>query len=230
MRYRIISAILLTVGMMGSACSDQPKVQTSPSRLPHQTPRSLESPTKTAPTITLKPNPTFTPTPNTQRQNTPTLILTEYVNSWQAHNNVQHGFTFEYPAIWKTVPFMSNCSLDGSSRNRLDLGAYISLQVYEASSQNLTSSIANIMQYADPEFTETTRSAGQVNGLSAITIDYNTYGFVGRLIYFQNNNSLYEAGWHAQPEQSSICDVPEIRLSEWEAFLHMLETFTFHQK
>ena len=185
---------------------------------------------KTAKVLT----PSVTPRPT--RTSTPTLSATQYL-AWSTFQSDEYGIAFEFPLYFDLPPYDCGPHISsGENGAVLEIGLgyriWISGTPFEQSQVNLSQYLEQRTQELEAG-TETRITAitwGYVGGERAVTVEFrfgslNRYGIQ---TFFVRDNLLYTATFTA----GGTCDFlpinPEnIRLSEFEAYWHMLSTWRF---
>ena len=159
--------------------------------------------------------------------------LASFIGQWKTYTDVEHGFSFEYPAVYESPDFAfcaarENETPPEGSQFGLSLGSRTNLILLDAAGQDLQA-LAEAYR-SDPAHQDYQFDAPierTVGGSPALVLPYRSAGTnrYAEVALFINEGTLYQVDTGAP----SACDVPGIDLQELEAYSHMLDTFLFSQ-
>jgi hypothetical protein len=172
--------------------------------------------------------PTQTPTANLSPTMTPTFDYVKYVDSWSTYTNENFGFSFDYPTIYDVSPY-SSCRVHVNTSEPwifyLDLGYRSELAIANNDLSSFSDYVDRWVQSIKnrEDWSLWSRYGRVINSYQAATIEYNFSIRYGTTTFFGKNHNIYIFNWTA----GSGCDIPEIRLYEYDAYNHAVETFKF---
>ncbi len=237
---------LMAIGMISVGCSySRPEIPltntpsfsatftTTPRAIPTHTntPRRSVSPipSNTAfPTTTVTPTQSKTPTAYPSPTMTTTFDYAKYVNAWSTYNNEKYAFSFEYPTIY-TLPPYSDCRVRVFTSKPwifyLNFGHRSELAIANNDLPSFSEYVDRWVQSREnpPDWSLWSRYGRVINSSQAATIEFSFSIRWGTTTFFGQKQNIYIFNWTA----GGGCDIPEIKLYEYDAYNHALETFKF---
>lgn len=157
--------------------------------------------------------------------------LAAYIGQWKTYADQEHGFSFEYPAVYESPDFAfcaarANEAPPEGSQFALSLGSRTNLTLREAADQDLQAVVKAFQD--DPAHQGYQYDAPierTVGGSPALVLPYRSGGTnrYAEAVFFISEGTLYQI----DTGTPSACDVAAIDLQELEAYGHMLDTFLF---
>lgn len=159
--------------------------------------------------------------------------IAKYTGQWKTYTDVEHGFAFEYPAVYES-PDYAFCAarvsetLPVGSSFALSLGSRTSLTLQDAAGQDLQSAVEAFRgdpAYQGYQFGEARQRT--VGGSPALVLPYrgSDADLYAEVVFFINEGILYRVDTGTSTE----CDVPAVNLQETDVYNRLLDTFLFAQ-
>lgn len=154
---------------------------------------------------------------------------------WQTFTSAAGGFSFEYPAAYATPPYSAcaartNPDLPAGASALILLGSRTGLTVAPAPASLDAALAAFRADLARTDFRFDAARERVVAGLPARTLSYHSGGTnrYGESTFFIKDGLLYRVDTVGDPPEGgpSACDLPDLNLTELDAYEHMLESFT----
>jgi hypothetical protein len=188
------------------------------------TPTSFSEPLTAIPTpLSINPTPVITLPEVLPLDVAPTdaQASTDSFSVWKTYQNEMYGFSFEYPAIYEEMPYKDSCGLKESS-DGIHVGLGSELLFLDSGGLELAEYTNNLLQGKD--WSVDSRESQLIDGLEAITVQYRFGGTnrFGTFTLVKDGERIF--AFSLSP--SNLCGIPDSpRLSELNAYAHMLETF-----
>lgn len=228
----VLAVLALTVlaacSSLAGAQAVQPTATLDPAVTPTDCGCSAEGPNQPKPTSALGGGPagpaapgdaTLTPAGNT-----------DVAGRWETYTNPEPAFTFEYPAAYATQKYgfcaaRPNANPPAGTQFGLSLGSRTEISISPAPA-DLDAALAAFR--ADPSHKDYQFDAPAdrtVGGVPARVLPYRSGGTnrYGESTFFIKDGLLYRI----DTGTPSACDVPDLNLTEMQAYAHLLDSFQF---
>jgi hypothetical protein len=157
---------------------------------------------------------------------TPTLDLLSFEGSWERFSDHIYGISIEYPSIYDEELYKDVCA-PFETRDGIHFGEngqiFIRQKMGKSLDDHILSFLANLR--LDGYFRLEAQDSLQINGQPARSIKYrlDDFGEIREFIFFAaaEHDVIYTFSF----EGGTMCDVPEIGISEQTVFEHSLESF-----